>query len=224
MFNQNISDLKSAIRRKDFEYEWTEFFAFDSSVAESQRPHTDNCRMVDLDLEDFPDYMPCEWYVMDDEEYNNTIDANCDHVPFSGYMRDGDGNMLVVMLPHDYEEHLKYALYCQPAAKPGVSCPCGPGAQINWDEAEQKSLDFLPSIVDELCGIAGYFLGEYYLPEELLDGVECEKLVKCERGLIALMNVGNVDYFAVPYHYILTNQQSLLRLKEDRKLEDSPAL
>lgn len=216
MFNQNISDLKSAIRRKDFEYEWTEIFAFDSIVAESQRPHTDNCHMVSLGIEDLPDYMPCDWYVMDDEEYSSTIEANCAHIPFSEYMNDSDGNMLVVMLPHDYEDHLKYVLYSQPAAMPGVPCPCGPGAQIDWDEAEQKMLDFLPLIVDKLCSIIDY----YHTPDEFLGGVECEKLVKCERGVIALMNVGNVDYFAVPYHYILTDQQSLLRLKEDRKLED----
>lgn len=224
MMNQNVRDLKTKIQLGEIDYNLIEVFAYFSSVAENQSIHTDRIRSVDFSFDVLPWYMPIEWYVMDEEEYEHTIDANTCHIPFSDYIDGENPQVLVVMLPHDYKDYLKYVLYRQPSVAPGVPCPCGPGASINWDQAEQIAIGSKSHIHELLVGRSVESLGEVGLLGTEQFHIALDKLVNCERDITALMNVGDVDYFMFPYYYILRNQTYCLRLKETRGIEDYPML
>ena len=225
MTNETIKSVKEALELCSSKVSAIEVYYDFSSSVQAHGIHTDTIRSVVAEFSDLPDYMPVERFeVMDEEEYSSTVDANCDHVPFSDYLDDSDGKILVVVLPHDWEEYMKYTLYCQPAAMPDVPCPCGLGTQINWDEAKQLAVGKQDEIIDQLFGISNKFLNTDYIAEEFLDGVNYDKVERCEHDIVAIMNVGDKDYFVIPYYYIYTNKISNLWLKADRGYQNYPIL
>jgi hypothetical protein len=60
--------------------------------------HTDNLNYV----EDYTDDMELEndwsYELMDDEQYNNSIDANCKHIPFSELYDEDDPKVLCIIV------------------------------------------------------------------------------------------------------------------------------
>lgn len=62
------------------------------------RVHTDTVDYLDISINDLPEEVKCDFYEMDAEEYNRTIYANC------GEYADHEGKILVIVLPHNWEE------------------------------------------------------------------------------------------------------------------------
>lgn len=91
-----------------------EVMAFNSSNYHSSYDiHTDHLKSLPVELYDnldlFPDNMPVAAFeYMDDEEYNSSVDANCDHIPFSDYLEGENPQTLVVVLPYDWEDYMQY--------------------------------------------------------------------------------------------------------------------
>lgn len=91
-----------------------EIYAFNDSKYKTYHDiHTDKIKSLPCEYNDnlatFPDNMPvlqCEY--MDEEEYNNTIDANCEHIPFADYLEGESPRILVLVLPYNWEEYFQY--------------------------------------------------------------------------------------------------------------------
>lgn len=62
------------------------------------RVHTDTVDFLDISVGALPEEVTCDFYEMDAEEYNNTLYANC------GEYADYEGKLLVIVLPHNWEE------------------------------------------------------------------------------------------------------------------------
>ncbi len=57
--------------------------------------HTDNCHSTD----DYTEDSIVGFYsLMDEAEYDKSIDANCEHVPFADYLGSSDAKILCIML------------------------------------------------------------------------------------------------------------------------------
>lgn len=77
------------------------------------KPHTDTVKFVDLAFGQLHDEIDCEYYVMDEEQYNNTICANCEQADFDEYFDDKNAQVLVILINEDscYLQHEDKQLY-----------------------------------------------------------------------------------------------------------------
>lgn len=108
VMSETIGSLKGYIESASSKYASVEIYRYKSAEVQSGY-HTDILESFDeFSLDELPDKMPCAFEFMDDEEYNETIDANCDHIPFSEYLEGENPLILVVVLPYKWEEYLDY--------------------------------------------------------------------------------------------------------------------
>lgn len=85
-------------------------FYLSSNIGE---PHTDTVKFVDLAFSQLHDEIDCEYYVMNEEQYNNTICANCERADFDEYFDDKNANVLVILINENsnYLKHEDNQLY-----------------------------------------------------------------------------------------------------------------
>lgn len=61
--------------------------------------HGDAIKSVDLQLDNLPDEVECDFSEMDEEEYNSTIMGNsCEDADFEDWYGDKDAKVLVIVL------------------------------------------------------------------------------------------------------------------------------
>lgn len=65
-------------------------------------PHTDNVESIDIDFDDLKDRVDCDYYEMDEEQYNSTICANCEAADFDVFFDDKNAKVLVIVLDADH--------------------------------------------------------------------------------------------------------------------------
>lgn len=65
-------------------------------------PHTDNVESIDIDFDDLKDRVDCDYYEMDEEQYNSTICANCEAADFDIFFDDKNAKVLVIVLNADH--------------------------------------------------------------------------------------------------------------------------
>lgn len=139
VMSETISSLKSCVEITNSKYVPVEIYRYKSPEVQSGY-HTDILESLDeFTLDELPDKMPCAFEFMDDEEYRDTIDANCDHVPFSEYLDGEDPLILVVVLPYAWEEYLDY--YTIEASTGAVDdCEYNPMGDYYGNDEEGKPL------------------------------------------------------------------------------------
>lgn len=82
-------------------------------ASDTSRPHTDTIKSADLAFNQLHDEIDCAYYVMDEEQYNNTICANCEQADFDEYFDDKNAKVLVILINEDscYLKHEDKQLY-----------------------------------------------------------------------------------------------------------------
>lgn len=65
-------------------------------------PTTDNVRSVDVDFDELKENVVCNFYEMDEEQYNSTICANCEAADFDMFFDDKNAKVLVIVLDADH--------------------------------------------------------------------------------------------------------------------------
>jgi hypothetical protein len=75
---------------------YIEFYKFNDN--KNTRIHTDNITFLDhIDFDDLPENVRCKWDIMDKDEYNSTIYANC------GEVQEDEYNTLVIVLYYGFK-------------------------------------------------------------------------------------------------------------------------
>ena len=87
----NVNDLREIATNCDE----VEFY----TSATMSYPHTDNVESIDIDFDDLKDRVDCDYYEMDEEDYNESLMANCgDTVDFEDVYGSSHAKVLVVVL------------------------------------------------------------------------------------------------------------------------------
>lgn len=87
----NVNDLREIAKNcADVEY---------YTSATMSYPHTDNVESIDIDFDGLKDRVDCDYYEMDEEDYNESLMANCgDTVDFEDVYGSSNAKVMVVVL------------------------------------------------------------------------------------------------------------------------------
>lgn len=82
-------------------------------TSDTSRPYTDAIKSADLVFSQLHHEVDCDYYVMDEEQYNDTVCANCEPADFEVYFDDKDAKVLVILINEDscYLKHEDKQLY-----------------------------------------------------------------------------------------------------------------
>lgn len=93
---------------KKYEGQYVELEVYEFTDPFRKDIHTDFIALVSENLVDHimdrDDIDIYRYELMDDEEYNRTIDANCDHLSFEDCYGNANAKVLVIILPYNWAE------------------------------------------------------------------------------------------------------------------------